>query len=186
MEWQIRERGSNRLIRQFEASEFFIDKDGELWSKISAELYDCEASNIYLTDHYICCKGEILVNEQEYDALKAELAELKAQKEKLVNAFNDLLNDCINFDNGSLTDSVLKEASSVLKEFDSPNVQLGYFGEPEKEVEQERILRAAKIAEKVCMLNIEKFQMLHGKKPIDVERLFGIEIELATIINQGV
>ena len=35
--------------------------------------------------------------------------------ELLENALNDLLNDCINFDGGKLTDCILEQASKILK-----------------------------------------------------------------------
>ena len=36
--------------------------------------------------------------------------------EDLEKGLNDLLNDCINFDGGKLTDSIMKRASDLLKE----------------------------------------------------------------------
>lgn len=54
--------------------------------------------------------------------LTAELLEQSAQElsaalariEELERALNDLLNDCINFDGGKLTDLIMKQASDVL------------------------------------------------------------------------
>ena len=40
----------------------------------------------------------------------------------LKNALNELLNDCINFDGGKLTDRIMQQASEVLKN-DDPNRQ---------------------------------------------------------------
>lgn len=42
--------------------------------------------------------------------------ELKAQVERLREALNDLLNDCINFDEGPLTQSIQAHCVGVLKE----------------------------------------------------------------------
>ncbi len=38
------------------------------------------------------------------------------QAARLRDALNDLLNDCINFDGGKLTDCIMEQASKVLKE----------------------------------------------------------------------
>lgn len=38
---------------------------------------------------------------------------------ELENALNDLLNDCINFDGGKLTDCIMEHASKTLKKYDA-------------------------------------------------------------------
>ena len=43
-------------------------------------------------------------------------AEAATRIEMLKHALNDLLNDCINFDGGKLTDSVMVRANVVLKD----------------------------------------------------------------------
>jgi hypothetical protein len=42
---------------------------------------------------------------------------LIVDKDLLIDTLNDLLNDCINFDGGKLTDIELEKASNVLKHF---------------------------------------------------------------------
>ena len=46
------------------------------------------------------------------------------EKEMLRNALNDLLNDCINFDGGKLTDIYMKQASDILKLTDHDEQEL--------------------------------------------------------------
>jgi hypothetical protein len=48
--------------------------------------------------------------------LEQQNTELKANNEALRESFNNLLNDCINFDGGKLTDSILKQSSDLLKQ----------------------------------------------------------------------
>lgn len=43
------------------------------------------------------------------------IAALEADKNSLEITLRDLLNDCINFDGGKLTDSIMAEAALVLK-----------------------------------------------------------------------
>ena len=64
--WQIRERGTN------EPRHYGADFIG-----LVALMTEGMAPH---SENYLCRKGEILVSESEYEALKAELAELKAQK----------------------------------------------------------------------------------------------------------
>lgn len=45
------------------------------------------------------------------------IAALEADKELLEVTLNSLLNDCINFDGGKLTDCIIAEAALVLKRF---------------------------------------------------------------------
>ena len=43
---------------------------------------------------------------------------LIAQRDAALNALNDLLNDCINFDDGNLTPVFQESASALLKRFE--------------------------------------------------------------------
>ncbi len=81
MEWQIRERGTDKVLKEFEAVFAYINGSGAFCvvQENGAKEPNIEGFKFNLLLHYICRKGEILVNESEYDALKAELAELKAQ-----------------------------------------------------------------------------------------------------------
>ena len=46
------------------------------------------------------------------------LTELEAENARLRRALSDLLNDCINFDGGKLSDCKMKQAAEVLGECD--------------------------------------------------------------------
>ena len=44
---------------------------------------------------------------------QTEIERLRAQRDALLSALDDLINDCINFDNGCLTTVILKKACAV-------------------------------------------------------------------------
>ena len=56
------------------------------------------------------CKG--------YEELLAERDALKDQRDALQVTLNDLLTDCINFDDGNLTISIMKRASDLLEKLE--------------------------------------------------------------------
>ena len=49
------------------------------------------------------------------EALSDYAIKLEAERDALKEALNDLLNDCINFDDGNLTEAIMKRASDLLK-----------------------------------------------------------------------
>jgi hypothetical protein len=52
---------------------------------------------------------------REIKALKVQLEQERARMTELKEAATDLLNDCINFDDGNLTNVILKTLSNCLK-----------------------------------------------------------------------
>ena len=60
---------------------------------------------MYITDSLDLRKAPILIEA------------LMVDKQVLIERLNELLNDCINFDGGKLTDFVLQNASDTLKHY---------------------------------------------------------------------
>ena len=59
-----------------------------------------------------------LWSDTELDKMQRYSRYMEASRriEELERGLNDLLNDCINFDGGKLTDSIMKQASDLLKD----------------------------------------------------------------------
>ncbi len=148
--WQIRERGTNELKTQ----------SSTLKNLIIPDYSDKE--------HYICRKGEILVNEQEYNALKAELAELKEKRSKGGAVNSNFVGSCV-------------EGVEVFKP-----------SRPEKEVEPTRGDEIAELVARIAYFEYQHLKLFDAgvrmspeMKKISEQQL-SARNQLATIINQGV
>ena len=70
------------------------------------------------------CKAERDLKDR-IKQLEQRNKELELENKALKTQLNDLLNDCINFDGGKLTDSILKVSSDLLKRLTPPNKEEG-------------------------------------------------------------
>ena len=77
-------------------------KDGHMmiWPDVTKEMNDYRRG-------YLTLQAEV-------ERLKGELAHVEGSEKTLIKTLGDLLNDCINFDGGKLSDCMLRQASDLL------------------------------------------------------------------------
>lgn len=191
--WQIRERGTNKVLKEFEAVAVYIDGSGSFCvaQENGAKNPDVEGFKFNLILHYISRKGEVLVSEEDHEAmqfhkaqyeaigsyagnlsgenaaLKAELAELKSQKEPL--GIND----------PSFEGACVRAEQKILDRAKA--------SEPEKEVESTRGDEIAKVIEEMIDHAIAADRANHIDVACDCWDDFAEhKTKLAALINQGV
>ncbi len=216
MEWQIRERGTDKVLTTFESDSYELTGFGSVRAYYEHEHDHAIDVDFDFDKHYICRKGEILVSESEYDALKAELVELKAQKEpeivfgvfnftdkaeapseseKEVTRYNveEVLAEIIQTSQYSST--IAQAWQAVLEhELEMQRIEAAKLGnnykEPVGELEEE-VTRGDEIAKLVAKIAFYVGEIQNKENSDRIADFLGREQRaaqdlLATLINQGV